>query len=236
MHVGDAERRRRYGRVTAAAGTGSAACGPCGQTASLLLIADRDDLGARAQREHREAVLRLLERARRAARALREDEQDVALLEDPRREPEGLDVRGVAVDRVDAAVRRHPAEDRPVEQLLLAQPVDPAADGRRQPRRRRRTSAFEMWLTARITAPVRGMSRAPRPDVGHDRAPTRMPARPSASIRRLSLGRSRDRRSGAASARRGAPARPRRPRSASASLDRATTSRPSPRTRCRRSR
>ncbi len=39
-----------------------------------------------------------------------------------------------AVDRVDAAVGRDPADDRPVEQLALAEPVDPPAQPRDQPR------------------------------------------------------------------------------------------------------
>ena len=69
--------------------------------------------------------MRLLEGAVRAARPLGEDEQDVALVEDPLGEPEGLDVRRAAIDRVDPAVGGHPADDRPVEQLLLAEPVDP---------------------------------------------------------------------------------------------------------------
>ena len=51
------------------------------------------------QGEQRDAVAGLLERAVGAARALREDEQDVALVEDPLGEPERLDVGGAAVDR-----------------------------------------------------------------------------------------------------------------------------------------
>ena len=91
-----------------------------------VVDADRDDLGPGAEGEHRDAVLCLLELARRAARPLGEHEQDVAVLEDLGREAERLDVRRVTVHRVDATVRRHPAEDRPCEQLALAQPVDPA--------------------------------------------------------------------------------------------------------------
>ena len=49
-------------------------------------------------------------------------------------EPERLDVRRSPVDRVDAAVGRRPADDRPVEQLLLAEPVDPPAELGHQPR------------------------------------------------------------------------------------------------------
>ena len=73
---------------------------------------------------------------RRAARALREDHQDVALVEDPLGQPERVHVGGAAVDRMDAAVAGHPADDRPVEHLLLAEPVDPPAERRHQPRRR----------------------------------------------------------------------------------------------------
>ena len=58
-----------------------------------------------------------LELAGRAARALREDHQDLAGVEDPLGEPERLDVGGAAVDRDDAAVAGHPADDRPVEHL-----------------------------------------------------------------------------------------------------------------------
>ena len=76
----------------------------------------------------RDAVAGLLERAVGAARALREHEQHVALVEDPLGEPEGLDVRRRAVDRVDAAVAGDAADDRPVEQLLLAEPVEAPPD------------------------------------------------------------------------------------------------------------
>ena len=48
-------------------------------------------------------------RAVGAARALREDEQDVALVEDPLGEPERLDVGRAAIDRVDAAVAPPPS-------------------------------------------------------------------------------------------------------------------------------
>ena len=50
------------------------------------------DRRAGAQGEHGDAVAGLLERAVGAARALREHEQDVALVEDPLGEPERLDV------------------------------------------------------------------------------------------------------------------------------------------------
>ena len=92
------------------------------------------DRGARPHGEDRHAVLRFLERAVGAARALGEHEQDVALVEDPLGQPERLDIRRATIDRMDAAVGRGPAHDRPVEQLLLAQPVDPPAELGHQPR------------------------------------------------------------------------------------------------------
>ena len=70
---------------------------------------ERDDRRARAQREDRQAVTRLLERAIGAARAFREDEQDVALVEDPLGQAERLDVGRAAIDRVDAAVAPRPS-------------------------------------------------------------------------------------------------------------------------------
>ena len=65
---------------------------------------DRQDRGAGAESEEGQPVLGLLEPARRAARALGKDDQDVALVEDPLGEPERLDVGGAAVDRMDRAV------------------------------------------------------------------------------------------------------------------------------------
>ena len=89
---------------------------------------DRDDRCSCPHREHCDTVARLLERAVGAARAFRKDEQDLALVEDPLRETERLHVGGITIDRVDAAVRRGPADDRPGEQLLLAEPMDPPAE------------------------------------------------------------------------------------------------------------
>ena len=57
-----------------------------------------------------EAVLGLLEHARRAPRALRKDHQDVTLVEDPLGQPERLDVGGAALDADHAAL----AEDQPI--------------------------------------------------------------------------------------------------------------------------
>ena len=66
---------------------------------------DRHDRRPGAQGERRDPVAALLERAVAAARALREHEQDVALVEDALGQPERLDVGAAAVDRVHAAVR-----------------------------------------------------------------------------------------------------------------------------------
>src|SRR3954469_11133140 len=86
---------------------------------------DGDDGGAGSQRERGEAILRVLELPGRAAGALREDEEDVTLLEHAARRSERLEVGRSAVDRQDTAVFRDPADDRPIEQLSLAEPVDP---------------------------------------------------------------------------------------------------------------
>ena len=76
----------------------------------------------------------LLERPGRAAGPLGEDDQDVALVEDPLRRPEGVDVARTAADADDRVPRDEPAQDRPVERLLLAEPVDPPAERRRDVR------------------------------------------------------------------------------------------------------
>src|SRR3954469_21881448 len=83
-----------------------------------------DDRRARAEGEDRDAVLRLLESTVRAARPLREDEQDVTFIEDPPGESERLDVCRSPIDGMDATVGSCPADDRPIEQLLLAKPLD----------------------------------------------------------------------------------------------------------------
>ena len=82
----------------------------------------------------------------------------MALVEDPRGEPEGLDVGGPAIDRVDAAVAGDPADDRPVEQLALAEPLEPPADAGMSDEPSTGTSRLEAWFAAMITGPVRGIS------------------------------------------------------------------------------
>src|SRR4029077_8134283 len=74
---------------------------------------DRDDGGTGPQREHGDPVAGFLERTVGAARALGEDEQDLAVVEDAGGETEGFNVGGAAVDRVDTPVRRRPPDDRP---------------------------------------------------------------------------------------------------------------------------
>ena len=91
------------------------------------------DRGAGPECQDGHAVAGRLERPVGAARPLREDEQDVALLEDALGQPECLDVGGVTIDRVHTAVAGDPADDRPIEELLLAEPVHPPAERRRQP-------------------------------------------------------------------------------------------------------
>ena len=100
---------------------------------------DRDDRRAGPQGEHREAVLRLLERAGRAARALGEHEQDVALVEDPLGEPERLDVRRAAIDR-DGRRRCAPSSRRPASRTAPSCRASgsagrASASGRRRSRR-----------------------------------------------------------------------------------------------------
>src|SRR5262245_56416222 len=73
--------------------------------------ADRDDRRARAQRQHRDAIPPLPELPVVRPGPLGEDEQRMTLLEDPRREPESIDVGARAVDAVDAAVPGDPADD-----------------------------------------------------------------------------------------------------------------------------
>ena len=102
-----------------------AASGPSARRAFEPAIADRDDRRAGAQGEDRDAV----RASWSAPSGLR-----VPSGKTNRTWPSSrirLASRNAStsarstVDRVDAAVRRGPADDRPGEQLLLAQPVDP---------------------------------------------------------------------------------------------------------------
>ncbi len=121
--------------------------------------AERHDRRAGPQGERRDPVLGGLEPAVRAARALGEDEQHLALVEDPPRETERLEVGRAAVDRVDAAVGRHPADDRPRRTAPSCRASGCA--GRASGSATRRctiASRFEAWLAARMSGPSFGSS------------------------------------------------------------------------------
>ena len=94
---------------------------------------DRQDPGPGPHGEEGEAVLRLAEAAGQAAGALGEDDEDMALGEDPLGQPERLDIGSGPVDRVDRDRADDPAEDRPLDHLTLAEPMDPPPEGRGQP-------------------------------------------------------------------------------------------------------
>ena len=98
-------------------------------------------------------VLGLLERARRAACSLREDDQRVAFVEDPLGSPERIHVGRTTLDADDRIERDEPADDRPVERLLLAQPVDPPTERRGHHAPISGASAFEAWLATNRTGP-----------------------------------------------------------------------------------
>src|SRR6478672_5574185 len=80
----------------------------------------RDDRRTGAEGQGRDTVTGLVERPIGAASAFREHEQDVTLVEDASRQPEGLHVRCRAIDRVDPAIPGDPAHHGPIEELLLA--------------------------------------------------------------------------------------------------------------------
>src|SRR5207249_8823520 len=81
---------------------------------------DRQDRRPGPLREDSQAVLGLLEAAGRTSGALWEDDQHVPVVQDALGEPERLDVRGAAIDRMDGAGPRQLAEDRPIDHLALA--------------------------------------------------------------------------------------------------------------------
>ena len=119
---------------------------------------ERDDRGAGPQCEDGDAVLRLLQRPVRAARALREDEQDVALVEDPLREPEGLDVGRATVDGWTpplAAVQ--PTIGQSNSSFLPSQWIRrPSLGISHEPITM--ASRLDAWFAARMSGPSRGIS------------------------------------------------------------------------------
>ena len=70
---------------------------------------------------------------------------------------------GAAVDRVDAAVGRRPADDRPGEQLLLAEPMDAPAEPRHQPRAEHDRVEVRGVVRGEDERPVASGSRRSRP-------------------------------------------------------------------------
>ena len=119
---------------------------------------DGHDRGAGAERQHGDAVAGRLERTVGAARALREDEQDVALVEDAARQPEGLDIGRAAIDRVDAAVRAiQPTTGQSKSSFLPSQWIRRPSVGVSQAPRTT-GSKFDAWFEAMITGPSRGIS------------------------------------------------------------------------------
>jgi len=147
--------------------------------------ADRDDGRVRPQRQKGEPVLRLLELARRAARALGKDHQDVPSPEDPLRDAE----RPRRPPRRDppARRRRYGRSSRRLGQSNIS--FLPSQWIRRPSRGVRNApintaSAFEMWFAARMTAPSFGIAFASPldPHPRETRGPrTGRPARPSRS-------------------------------------------------------
>ena len=96
---------------------------------------------------------------RRAPGPLGEDHQHVTLVEDPLGEPEGLDVGGAAVDRMDGAgAANQPRIGHSNISRLPSQWMRRPSRGVSQPPTMT-ASAFERWFAARITGPSRGIAR-----------------------------------------------------------------------------
>ena len=89
---------------------------------------DRDDGLAALEGQAADAALRLRQRARADARALGEDHDGLAALQQRERRGHRLLVRGAALDREGAEAVQEPAEDRVLEQLALGDEVDRPPD------------------------------------------------------------------------------------------------------------
>ena len=157
------EQRRRDGtgarRGPSRGRPGAGSFWPFGQTPVRAGDPDRHDRGAGPQGQQGDAVAGLLERAVGAARALREDEQDVALVEDPLGEPERLHVRRAAIDRMDAAVARRPSR-RSASRTAPSCPASGSAGRASGSATTPSTTAsrLEAWFAAMISGPSRGIS------------------------------------------------------------------------------